>query len=43
MYPDDPKELGMSLSGATYVEDVNEVCLRDLIVPSCTDVERRIR
>ena len=25
MYPDDPKDLGKSLSGATYVEDVNEV------------------
>ncbi|CAD6570803.1 MAG: hypothetical protein TREMPRED_006026 [Tremellales sp. Tagirdzhanova-0007] len=24
MYPDDPKDFGKSLSGATYVEDVNE-------------------
>lgn len=24
LYPDDPKDLGKSLSGATYVEDVNE-------------------
>ncbi|OCF54854.1 hypothetical protein L486_07509 [Kwoniella mangroviensis CBS 10435] len=30
-YPDDPKELGTSLSGARYVEDVNEVCIIHVI------------
>ena len=28
MYPDDPKDLGKTLSGAKYVEDVNEVGMR---------------